>query len=762
MLRTDVNMYDTFCLENSLTYLGEEEVKADKSVNGTPVSDEVIENSKRKGVIGKIGGIGADSNEPTRNGRRYPLELWQNVEKSEYFIEGMANRSLIGEADHPAERVDYSVTEGAVVLTKYEIQDNGQVYTEFDILDTIPGRTVKTYFDAGCKLGVSSRGLGEELVRNGETIIDPETYQFYCFDVVAFPAVKTARMELLESTSPKKQAMINSITSEIKKCKSTDEVRFIESMSQGVNLYLDEIKEAVENKLEELSEDKDNTKELAKSIIDKIEKKDNKSTEDSQLSDFLKAWLGESNKSITDLAKSLNEEFDASEHNDKFKYMLLDRCKNDCLYFLGNGNGYEGNLWGKSIEEHIKVMRELYDSVPEKPEWLTEEDINSFEAEMILKRDNTNTMTESMTDGYIGKNWNEVIDKLKAAGYEIDSAYLDAPQNEETILLYKDNKKFKASVNKYSDGGYEILTSTIKEENNKIKISGPKFNKSDEDTPEVLDRDSDENLEILAEIQECINVKNSKIDELDTQIKNKTEAIKNLVAKVHSSNVALQEANNEKSSLSKKYENLHRVNEEFSSIMESIKATNNSIISENKSLKEKLVRCESELKTANDTNLKLQESLNSSTITQNKVTSLTENVNTLKSSNGVLIAENKKLESNVKKQEETIKSLTEQNADLENKCTYSLEKYIEAVCLKYNLQKDVLKRMLGENYTFADVDKVADKMLEKISKMNALPFKDLIPSRQIVYENVGLVNEIEHDSSEELDTFDFMVNSGKN
>lgn len=762
MLRTDVNMYDTFCLENSLTYLGEEEVKADKSVNGTPVSDEVIENSKRKGVIGKIGGIGADSNEPTRNGRRYPLELWQNVEKSEYFIEGMANRSLIGEADHPVERVDYSVTEGAVVLTKYEIQDNGQVYTEFDILDTIPGRTVKTYFDAGCKLGVSSRGLGEELVRNGETIIDPETYQFYCFDVVAFPAVKTARMELLESTSPKKQAMINSITSEIKKCKSTDEVRFIESMSQGVNLYLDEIKEAVENKLEELSEDKDNTKELAKSIIDKIEKKDNKSTEDSQLSDFLKAWLGESNKSITDLAKSLNEEFDASEHDDKFKYMLLDRCKNDCLYFLGNGNGYEGNLWGKSIEEHIKVMRELYDSVPEKPEWLTEEDINSFEAEMILKRDNTNTMTESMTDGYIGKNWNEVIDKLKTAGYEIDSAYLDAPQNEETILLYKDNKKFKASVNKYSDGGYEILTSTIKEENNKIKISGPKFNKSDEDTPEVLDRDSDENLEILAEIQECINVKNSKIDELDTQIKNKTEAIKNLVAKVHSSNVALQEANNEKSSLSKKYENLHRVNEEFSSIMESIKATNNSIISENKSLKEKLVRCESELKTANDTNLKLQESLNSSTITQNKVTSLTENVNTLKSSNSVLIAENKKLESNVKKQEETIKSLTEQNTDLENKCTYSLEKYIEAVCLKYNLQKDVLKRMLGENYTFADVDKVADKMLEKISKMNALPFKDLIPSRQIVYENVGLVNEIEHDSSEELDTFDFMVNSGKN
>ena len=125
MLRTEAKTYDMFCLENSLSYLNEEdkETNIDKSVNGKPVSDEIIKNSKLKGVIGKIGGIGADSNEPTRNGRRYPLELWQNVEKSEYFIEGMENRSLIGEADHPQERLDYSVTEGAVVLTKYEIQN---------------------------------------------------------------------------------------------------------------------------------------------------------------------------------------------------------------------------------------------------------------------------------------------------------------------------------------------------------------------------------------------------------------------------------------------------------------------------------------------------------------------------------------------------------------------------------------------------------------------------------------------------------------
>lgn len=29
-------------------------------------------------------------------------------------------------------------------------------------------------------------------------------------------------------------------------------------------------------------------------------------------------------------------------------YMFLDRMRNDCNYFLGNGNGYEGHLWAGS------------------------------------------------------------------------------------------------------------------------------------------------------------------------------------------------------------------------------------------------------------------------------------------------------------------------------------------------------------------------------------------------------------------------------
>ena len=706
MLRTDANTYDVFCMENSLSYLGEDNKEnTDKSVEGNPISDEIIENSKLKGIIGKIGGIGADSNEKTRNGRRYPLELWQNVEKSEYFIEGMANRSIIGEADHPQERVDYSVTEGAVVLTKYEIQDDGRVYTEFDILDTIPGRTVKTYFDAGCRLGVSSRGLGEEIMLEGEKIIDPDTYQFYCFDVVAFPAVKTARMELLESTSNKKQTLINSITSEIKKCKSLDEVMFVESMSKGVDLYLDEIKEAVEVRRQELSEstEEDKTKELAKSIIDKIDKKETKTTQDSQLSDFLKAWLGESKENISSLLAQLKE---------------------------------------------------------------------------------------SMTDGYTGKNWQEVVNKLEQDGYKVDAAYVSQkPQNEEEVIIYKDGKSYIASVNKYSDGGFEILRDTIKEENNKIKISGPK-NISDEDTPEVQDSEPDKELEILAELQEEVKTKNSNIESLNKQLEQKTSTIKNLVAKVHNQDVTLQEnakligelkleaskvpvLESEKSSLAnqldakveevstinKKYEKLQAVNKEFSGMLENLNTKYVSTLEDNKALKETINSLEHTADSLKSSNKKLQESVESEKVNSTKVDTLTESINALKNENENLVKNIASVEDNNSKLMTENKNLTNANAELKSLYKSSLDKYIEAICIKFNLKESTLRRLLGESYTIEDVDKISSELVDNISKMNSLPFANVVPNRQIVYENVGLKNENDSSTKEMEDTFTFLVES---
>lgn len=68
----------------------------------------------------------------------------------------------------------------------------------------------------------------------------------------------------------------------------------------------------------------------------------------------------------------------------EFEYRLLSRLKLDCEYFLGAGNGYEGHLWAKTVEAQIKKMKELYNgfSEEEKPEWISMEDIQDYEAKM--------------------------------------------------------------------------------------------------------------------------------------------------------------------------------------------------------------------------------------------------------------------------------------------------------------------------------------------------------------------------------------------
>lgn len=63
-------------------------------------------------------------------------------------------------------------------------------------------------------------------------------------------------------------------------------------------------------------------------------------------------------------------------------YMLLSRLKADCDYFLGAGGRAEKHLWAGNVREQIAKMQELYDALPEKPEWLTMEDIDRYAQRM--------------------------------------------------------------------------------------------------------------------------------------------------------------------------------------------------------------------------------------------------------------------------------------------------------------------------------------------------------------------------------------------
>ena len=62
--------------------------------------------------------------------------------------------------------------------------------------------------------------------------------------------------------------------------------------------------------------------------------------------------------------------------------------RSDCNYFLENGNGYEGHLWGGSVEKICDEMENIWNSFAEdeKPEWLTMEQIKDYRKRMMEAR----------------------------------------------------------------------------------------------------------------------------------------------------------------------------------------------------------------------------------------------------------------------------------------------------------------------------------------------------------------------------------------
>lgn len=68
----------------------------------------------------------------------------------------------------------------------------------------------------------------------------------------------------------------------------------------------------------------------------------------------------------------------------EFQYMLLGRLKQDCDYFLAYGQRNPKNLWAGDVHNHIKKMKELYDNLAIKPEWLTMNEIIKYENSMTI------------------------------------------------------------------------------------------------------------------------------------------------------------------------------------------------------------------------------------------------------------------------------------------------------------------------------------------------------------------------------------------
>lgn len=123
--------------------------------------------------------------------------------------------------------------------------------------------------------------------------------------------------------------------------------------------------------------------------------------------------------------------------NLEYKYMLLDRLKQDCKYFLGNGNGNaEHSLWAKDIDEQIEKMKEIYNSFSEeeKPDWITLEDIDNFEKRM--KEYNKDIKTEDLSDKekFLAHILNGVVKDIQSR-FDVE-AVAEFTKDEDEIVIY--------------------------------------------------------------------------------------------------------------------------------------------------------------------------------------------------------------------------------------------------------------------------------------------------------------------------------------
>lgn len=135
-------------------------------------------------------------------------------------------------------------------------------------------------------------------------------------------------------------------------------------------------------------------------------------------------------KYIKDTARREKRELTEEENPQEFDYRLLSRLKSDCDYYLGNGNrDAEHCLWAKNEQGQIDKMREIYNKLKEKPEWLSEEDINNYAKEMGV------VDLPSTTDGTAGKEIQDMLDRSEKRSKENLDESRDRFNREELVAV---------------------------------------------------------------------------------------------------------------------------------------------------------------------------------------------------------------------------------------------------------------------------------------------------------------------------------------
>lgn len=273
---------------------------------------EILESSniKNKYILGRFKAIFLILNQKTQNGTLYTDE-WANktIFKNEAFKNKLKKKLILGRLDHP-ENVNGSVETASHCLIDVKKVGN-ELWGTFEVFATKPyGENLWALLNAGVILGLSIRGVGDEIYDNGVKKVSEDDFELIGIDVVV--DASSMGSEFKEFTESKRREILSKVVnmkneygknytryffeSLIKEEKIKKEIKMKEKEIEELNNEVNRLKKKINN-YNKIKEDKN---EIEDKYIREIKKYQNNESS-------LKIMLESKDKIIFNLKKVIGE-----------------------------------------------------------------------------------------------------------------------------------------------------------------------------------------------------------------------------------------------------------------------------------------------------------------------------------------------------------------------------------------------------------------------------------------------------------------------
>ncbi|KKM89014.1 hypothetical protein LCGC14_1252880 [marine sediment metagenome] len=167
----------------------EEDLQVLESLAEAKIIPREIISEAKQGKLMVVEGRFQHADIKNANGRIYPDSLWEKVMSDRNVIERVNNREMFGELDHP-EDGETKLQRSSHIVTKL-VKESKEINGRAVVMNTDSGRNLRAIFEAGGRVGVSSRGKGSVVHESGADVVQDD-FVLETFDMVYNPSTPGA------------------------------------------------------------------------------------------------------------------------------------------------------------------------------------------------------------------------------------------------------------------------------------------------------------------------------------------------------------------------------------------------------------------------------------------------------------------------------------------------------------------------------------------------------------------------------------------